>query len=525
MRRKNSLIRSGRFAGAKIRSLRKKNNLTMEDLSLRCMQIDSDSAPSVSYLSMIETGKRVPSEPVLEVIAAIFQKEIGWFMDGAPEKDAIIESTPKGGLDGVALEPSFLFSKKHLQSALPEMLSQTGTSGKQFGQLLIRAHQEHHQNNFPDLERAAEDVGKKKMPLGLDDVQRIVARHGLEIKWFQRPPDDLVDETNVSSKTVVRSFFEPPNTIYANEVLKSRDSSLKFDLATHVGHKVLYDGAGLSSTHMSGHGLMDKTYTEVNGLHRSMTIDSTEILQAWRDFECSFFAGALLAPKQPFKLHLDRTAYAINMNDAIGISPSAYMRRMTSASPYPHWHYFDTYEPARLKAVYRGNGIPLPVGNMRPIQDPCPHWSLFQAFQTQNAQPRAQLSVLRNGNAEVIYSCDSIRVIDLAGNPHVLCVGVDLNPALAAQGVDPQELAGELKRRCIANAGQSDIPRSIRTEILRVSRVLNISWIERGLDAQAILICSRAGLCPRKEKCGSRPQPGSDVRSIRDIRREIIRKS
>lgn len=522
MRQKNSLIRSGRFAGAKIRTLRKKNNLTMEDLSLRCMQIDSQAAPSVSYLSMIENGKRVPSEAVLTAIAAVFQKDVGWFMDGSAEKEAIIESKSKGGLDGVALEPSFLFSKQHLQSALPEMLSQTGTSGKQFGQLLVRAHQEHHQNNFPDLERAAEEVGRKKMPLSVGDLQTLVKSHGLKIKWFERPPDEITDETNLSSKTVVRSFFEPPNTIYANEVLKTRDSSLKYDLATHVGHKVLYGGEGLSSTHMSGHGFIDKTYKEVNELHRSMTIDSTQILQAWRDFECSFFAGALLAPKQPFKQHLDRTAYAIDLNDAIGVSPSAYMRRMTSASPYPHWHYFDTYEPERLKAVYRGNGIPLPVGNMRPIKDPCPHWSLFQAFKEQRRTPRAQISVLRSGGVEVLYSCDSIHVIDLAGNPHVLCVGVALNPALAAQGVDPQEIAGELKHRCIANGGTCDIPKEVRTEIKRVSRVLNISWIERGLESPAIVICSRAGLCPRTQKCGGAAPKGTDALTIRDIRKQII---
>ena len=522
MRVKNSLIRSGRFAGAKIRSLRKKNNLTMEDLSLRCMQIDQKSAPSVSYLSMIETGKRVPSEPVLEAIASVFQKDVSWFMDGAAEKEALIESNRKGGLDGVALEPSFLFSKTHLQSALPEMLSQTGTSGKQFGQLLVRAHQEHHRNHFPDLERAAEDVGKRKMPMSVADMQRLVAAHGLKVKWFRRPPDEIVDETNVSSKTVVRSFFEPPNTIYANEVLKTRDSSLKFDLATHVGHKVLYSGEGLSSTHLSGHGFIDKTYKEVNELHRSMTIDSTQILQAWRDFECSFFAGALLAPKQPFKQHLDRTAYAIDLNDAIGVSPSAYMRRMTCASPYPHWHYFDTYQPERLKAVYRGNGIPLPVGNMRPIKDPCPHWSLFQAFKEKRRTPRAQISVLRSGGAEVLYSCDSIHVIDLAGNPHVLCVGVSLNPALAAQGVDPQDIAGELKRKCIANGGTSEMSADVRTEIKRVARVLNISWIERGLEAPAIAICSRAGLCPREQKCRGPRAADSASLTIRDIRKQII---
>ena len=53
MKKKNSLIRKGHFIGTKIRNIRKRNNLTMEDLSVRCIQIDAESAPSISYLSMI----------------------------------------------------------------------------------------------------------------------------------------------------------------------------------------------------------------------------------------------------------------------------------------------------------------------------------------------------------------------------------------------------------------------------------------------------------------------------------------
>ncbi len=41
------------------------------------------------------------------------------------------------------------------------------------------------------------------------------------------------------------------------------------------------------------------------------------------------------------------------------------MRRMTKVSPYPHWHFFDAYPPGFLRAVYRGNGIPLPWETLR----------------------------------------------------------------------------------------------------------------------------------------------------------------
>ena len=55
------LRRRAHFLGTKIKSLRKRNNLTLEDLSVRCVQVDAEAAPSVSYLSMIENGRRVPS--------------------------------------------------------------------------------------------------------------------------------------------------------------------------------------------------------------------------------------------------------------------------------------------------------------------------------------------------------------------------------------------------------------------------------------------------------------------------------
>lgn len=84
-----SLIRQSHFLGTKIRNLRKNNHLTMEDLSARCVRINPEYAPSVSYLSMIERGKRVPSIDMLEVIAEVFQKDPAWFLDDEPELEAI----------------------------------------------------------------------------------------------------------------------------------------------------------------------------------------------------------------------------------------------------------------------------------------------------------------------------------------------------------------------------------------------------------------------------------------------------
>ncbi|HAY96507.1 helix-turn-helix transcriptional regulator, partial [Shewanella sp.] len=67
---------------------------------------DAGSAPSVSYLSMIERGKRVPSAGMLAVIAAVFQKDAEWFLDDVPEENAITpDKGRRGGISGMALEP------------------------------------------------------------------------------------------------------------------------------------------------------------------------------------------------------------------------------------------------------------------------------------------------------------------------------------------------------------------------------------------------------------------------------------
>ena len=77
--------RNTRLLGSKLRTLRKTHGLTLEELSARCIQIDAARAPSISYLSMIESGKRVPSKEVLQILSSVFQRDPRWFLDGNPE--------------------------------------------------------------------------------------------------------------------------------------------------------------------------------------------------------------------------------------------------------------------------------------------------------------------------------------------------------------------------------------------------------------------------------------------------------
>lgn len=51
------------------------------------------------------------------------------------------------------------------------------------------------------------------------------------------------------------------------------------------------------------------------------------------------------------------------------------------------------------------------------------------------------------------------------------------------------------------NGGSAPLPSNIKTDIKRVAKILNINWVERGIDSEARLICSRGASCPRKPSC------------------------
>ena len=125
-------------------------------------------------------------------------------------------------------------------------------------------------------------------------------------------------------------------------------------------------------------------------------------------------------------------------------------------------------------------------------------------FRNLNKQPggsSAQISLLDVGGESRIYACESVAVKDLAGTNQVLCAGVDMNPAIAAQGQDPLSLAADLKSACGGNGGSAAIPESIKKELLRTAKILNIAWVERGIDHDARVICPRSSACPRHPGC------------------------
>ena len=111
----------------------------------------------------------------------------------------------------------------------------------------------------------------------------------------------------------------------------------------------------------------------------------------------------------------------------------------------------------------------------------------------------------------------------MAGNPHVLSVGIDLLPALRSHGVDAQALVAAITGECLSHHGEGKIPKHAIEAIKGAARVLNIAWVEDALLRPARIICPRSTNCPRTEHCDG--ERVSRTREITDVREEIIRKA
>ena len=514
---KKQFYRNAHFLGSKIKYLRKINYLTMEDLIAKCIRIDSVSAPSISYLSLIENGKRNPSAKLMESFCKIFQKKITWFEDKNINPFA---NSPRDKFEQIEFEPNFLFSKEILEKGIPGLLSQTGTTGRQFAHILIRAYQEKNQNQFPYLEKEAEKISNKKFPIDVEDLFKLYKKNNLNIKWFKKDSFLTKDDTGKDIKTLFRSFYQSPNTIYVNEKMKKEPARLKYDLATYLAHKILHNGDGIVSSHASG--------GEIGGSPRpfekkTSSFDQKDILYAWRDFECSFFAGALLCPKIPFKRFLDRENYRIESASKIGITPSVLMRRITSVSRYKDWHYFDVYPPGYLRAVYRGNGIPMPWGNMRLVSDPCRQWGVFKLLSNlQIKKPISQLSILKENQVLKLYCSISLKTNDAAGNPHIICTGIDLNKILKIHGYNTDVINKSIYEDCMKNNGDSLINDKISAQLKQTAKIINISWMEEALKNPVDIICQRSTSCPRNTSCDNTVKTRKKISWISQIKDDII---
>jgi hypothetical protein len=160
---------------------------------------------------------------------------------------------------------------------------------------------------------------------------------------------------------------------------------------------------------------------------------------------------------------------------------------------------------------------------MANVTDPCPNWAVFRMLdEHRGAEPRSQISVMRYGGQSLLYCCHSRRTNDMAGNPHVLSVGIDLVPALRSHSPNADEIVASITDECLHHHGEARIPPTAVEAISAAARVLNIAWVEDALTGPARVICPRSAECPRTGHCNG--AGASRALEITDVREEILSK-
>jgi hypothetical protein len=108
----------------------------------------------------------------------------------------------------------------------------------------------------------------------------------------------------------------------------------------------------------------------------------------------------------------------------------------------------------------------------------------------------------------------------MAGNPHVLSVGIDLAPALASNDAAGARIVDGIGEECLRKGGQAKIGRAAEEAIRAVGNILSIAWIEESLQQPARIICPRSSHCPCQGRCNV--APAIRAREITDVKREIL---
>ncbi len=173
------------------------------------------------------------------------------------------------------------------------------------------------------------------------------------------------------------------------------------------------------------------------------------------------------------------------------------MRRMTKVSPYPYWHFFDAYPPGYLRAVYRGNGIPLPWGNLAQVSDPCPNWAVFRMIDGNRGETSgSQISVLRDGERSLLYCCNSQRVRDMAGNPMYCQSGWTWPRRSTPTGAIPRRLVESILKECLHRRGGRQDSQGRCTSIARSGERVEYRVGRRRTFTARAIICPRSTRCP-----------------------------
>lgn len=416
--------------GAKVRALRRRENMTQAQLAKR---LDV----SASYLNLIENNRRPLTAKLLLRLAQEFKLDLSSFSSG---DDARLVSE----LREVFSDP--MFAGKAFGS---EPLSEMATSSPQLAQAVLKLYRRYRDarasasvfaeqltthgggdamiatnpteevndllqdrgNYFPEVEAAAEALWENAN-LDFDDVygtliEFLRARHGIEVRVARAEEGQAMRKFDDKRKVITLSEVLPPRT-------------RRFQLAHQIGlitQRELFD---------------------------SLRVDedlSEEAKSLSRVVLANYFAAAVLMPYEPFLQAAKDVRYDIELlAHRYRCSFEQVCHRLTTlrrpgAEGIP-LHFLRIDIAGNISKRFSGSGIRMPR-----FSGACPRWCVHAAFLTPG-MIRTQLSTMFDGR---MYFCLARTVQRATGGyqiPHTvhsICIGCEARYAkemVYADGVD-----------------------------------------------------------------------------------------
>ncbi len=274
--------------GIKLKRTREAQQLTLQELAQR-------AGMSTSYVAEIESGKKYPkSDKILQLAQALgcsydelISSKLDREFDGLQEllssrglRDFPFELFGVPGDDLLKLLTKAPAEVAALLRALGDIAAQYDIGVEHFLHAALRSYQELTGNYYEDLEAAAERFAKEALP-GRRGAAPASSGQALRA-WVQQHCGLEIDERGLLERPALLEFRavlsrKPRPRLLLNPQLG--ESQRAFALAREVGYKVL----GISPAARSLTTPPDRE-------------DSFE--QVLSDFKASYFAGALLLPRQ-----------------------------------------------------------------------------------------------------------------------------------------------------------------------------------------------------------------------------------
>ncbi len=379
--------------GAKVRALRRRENLSQSDLAQRL-------GISPSYLNLIENNHRPLPAPLLIKLAQLFGVEIIAFADDedgrlmsalfealsdplfegqevlAAEVRELTSSSPSIARAILSLYRSYQRAKESaegLSARLFEGERQTGLDLSHVSSEEVSDLIQHHMNYFPELEQAAEDLWRDAQLKGDDIYPRLIRHlkeaHGVKVKIARAH----------AGATTLRRFDPERKVLSVSELLPTR--SRKMQLACQVGL-------------LSLRSVLDRLTS--NPL---LTTDDSRSLA--RAALANYFAAAVLMPYETFLQSAGEQRYDVDViGRRFGVGFEQVAHRLTTLrrprSEGVPFHMIRIDVAGNISKRFSASGIPIAR-----FSGACPRWNIFAAFSTPG-MVRIQLSRMPDGAA---YFC------------------------------------------------------------------------------------------------------------------------